>query len=109
MAQESTSDAALDICPRNTVCLFPDNDFTGTGWQWSPQDGYKDMPPYLQDNVCSFVANANCVFINYISEKPPERRTVNNGGYRRAYCGDFDRQFRRFRPHGCTQPPRECG
>lgn len=84
MAQESTSQEAQDICPANTVCLWTGNDFNNEQWQWSPGNGYRDLPDYLQDNVGSFIAKADCVFI-----ADGERRAVHNGDYRRGYGHDI--------------------
>ncbi len=84
MAQESTPPEAQNDCPDNTICLWTSNNFRGAPWEWSPRHGYRDLPNDLHDNVGSFRANADGIFI-----ADGERRTVLSGDYRRNYRQDF--------------------
>lgn len=86
MSQELAPQGAEGVCPDNTVCLYTGRNFTGGEWQWSPGNGYRDLPSSHHDSVGSFIANAACVFIDH---DPKERRAVNDGDFRRVYDNDF--------------------
>ncbi|MFI9723077.1 peptidase inhibitor family I36 protein [Streptomyces sp. NPDC052396] len=73
---------AAEQCGRNEICFWENNDFDGTPWRWTPTSGYRDMPPYLHDNVGSFYANAAGCFIDW---DPHEMRKVASGDYSNAY------------------------
>jgi hypothetical protein len=66
----------------NEICFWQGNDFEGTPWRWTPASGYRDLPPYLHDNVGSFYANAPGCFIDW---DPHEMRRVAMGDYSNAY------------------------
>ncbi|WP_151770633.1 peptidase inhibitor family I36 protein [Streptomyces abyssomicinicus] len=69
-------------CGPNEICFWQDNDFEGTPWRWTPASGYRDLPPYLHDNVGSFHANAPGCFIDW---EPHEMRRVAMGDHSAAY------------------------
>jgi hypothetical protein len=69
-------------CGPNEICFWQANDFEGTPWRWTPASGYRDLPPYLHDNVGSFWANAPGCFIDW---NPHEMRRVAMGDYSNAY------------------------
>jgi hypothetical protein len=72
------------------ICLYTGANYSGRWWCWRPGNGYVDVPPYLHDNVGSFVARANGCFINWISvPHHKQTRRVLNGDYRRDYKSDF--------------------
>jgi Peptidase inhibitor family I36 len=76
-------------CNAHEICLFEKNDYQGTPWRWSPPSGYSDVPPYLHDNVGSFIANAAGCFIDW--KKPPPH---GDATMRKVAIGDYSAAFK---------------
>ncbi|GIH79039.1 peptidase inhibitor family I36 protein [Planobispora longispora] len=73
---------AAEQCGPGEICFWERNDYVGTPWRWKPQNGYRDLPPYLHDNVGSFYANSVGCFIDW---DPRLYVKVALGDYSRAY------------------------
>ncbi|WP_242905161.1 peptidase inhibitor family I36 protein [Actinomadura terrae] len=73
---------AADQCEAGVICFWANRDFSGNHWSWSPRNGYRDMPPYLHDNVASFYANAAGCFIDW---EPRLYVRVAVGDYSKSY------------------------
>ena len=61
------------------ICFWEENDYEGSHWSWSPPNGYRDLPPYLHDNVGSFYANAAGCFIDRGENTRPSGRRGRRG------------------------------
>ncbi|TDC86465.1 peptidase inhibitor family I36 protein [Actinomadura sp. 7K507] len=87
-AAANSNEAALlkrvaDQCESGAICFWEENDYEGSHWSWSPTNGYRNLPPYLHDNVGSFYANAAGCFIDWGENQ--EFRRVAVGDYSKAY------------------------
>lgn len=81
-AEAAALQRAAEQCGPGEICLWERNDFVGTPWRWKPQNGYRDLPPYLHDDVGSFYANSVGCFIDW---DPRTFVRVALGDYSRAY------------------------